>query len=137
MKKIFNVSTLFISGVLLGSIQTVSASSLECSEYKGCERKFCEIEKQIAIATNKGNSKKINGLNIALKESKLNCSVKYLKDELTSEISEVEKEILEYENDLEEAKEDEKPKKVRKYNDKIAEEKIKLQSIEDELKSLK
>jgi len=137
MKKIFSVSTLFISGVLFGGIQTVSASSLECSEYKGCERKFCEIEKQITIATSKGNSDKVNGLNIALEESKSNCTVKSLKEDLISEISEVEDEILEYESDLKEAKEDEKPEKVRKYNDKIAEEKIKLKTLKAELKALK
>jgi len=137
MKKIFGVSTLFISSVLLGGIQTASASSLECSEYKGCERKFCEIEKQITIAKSKGNSSKVNGLNIALGESKLNCSVKALMDELISEISEVEKEILEYESDLKEAVEDEKLKKIRKYNDKIAEEKIKLKSLKTEVKAFK
>jgi hypothetical protein len=137
MKKIFSVSNLFISSVLLGGIQTASAFSLECSEYKGCERKFCEIEKQITIAKNKGYSEKVKGLNIALEESKSNCSVKSLKDELNSKISEVEDDILEYESDLKEAKEDEKPEKIKKYNDKIAEKKIKLKSLKAELKVLK
>lgn len=136
MKKILSVSTLFISSVLLGSIQAASAFFLECGEYKGCERKFCEIEKQITIAKSKGNSEKVKGLKIALEESKSNCSVKSLKDELNSKISEVENEILEYESDLKEAKNDEKPKKIRKYNDKIAEEKIKLKSLKAELKAL-
>lgn len=132
MKKIFILSTLFISSVLLGGIQTVSASSVECSKYKGCERKFCEIEKQITIAKDKGHNDKVEGLNIALAQSKSTCSIKLIKDELVSRISEVENEILEYESDLEEAKEYEKPEKVAKYNDKIAEEKIKLKSLKAE-----
>jgi vacuolar-type H+-ATPase subunit I/STV1 len=137
MEKVLSVLTLFISSVLLGGIQTALAFSLDCSEYKGCERKFCEIEKQITIAKSKENSEKVKGLNIALKKSKSNCSVKSLKDELTSKISEVENEILGYENDLKEAKEDEKPKKIKKYNDKITDEKIKLESLKAELKALK
>jgi hypothetical protein len=136
MKKILSVSTLFISSVLIGGLQTASAFSLECDKYKGCDKKFCEIEKQIVIAKSIGNSQKVKGLNIALTESKSNCSVKSLKEELNFKISDVEKEILEYESDLEEAKEDEKPKKVIKYNDKIAEHKIKLKSLKAELNSL-
>jgi hypothetical protein len=38
---------------------------------------------------------------------------------------------------LKEAKEDEKPKKIKKYNDKITDEKIKLESLKAELKALK
>ena len=137
MNKLFNVSSLIVSAVLLGNIQIAFASSLECEEYIGCERKFCEIESQIIIAKSKGNDDKIDGLNIALKESKSSCSTKSLMEDLISEITEVKEEILEYENDLKEAVADEKPSKIKKYNDKIAKEKIKLEQLETELKALK
>ncbi|WP_022940939.1 DUF1090 domain-containing protein [Psychromonas hadalis] len=126
MNKLFKVSPLIISAAVLGNIKITFASSLECKEYIGCEKKLCEIEKQITIAESKDNNAKVDGLNIALKASKSNCSTKSLVEDLISEISEVKEEILEYENDLKKAKDDEKPKKTRKYNDKIAEEKIKV-----------
>ena len=137
MNKLFNVSSLIVSAVLLGNIQIAFASSLECEEYIGCERKFCEIESQITIAKIKGNNDKIDGLKIAFKESKSSCSTKSLMEDLISEITEIQEEILEYENDLKEAVADEKPNKVSKYNDKIAKEKIKLEQLEAELKVLK
>jgi len=136
MKKLFNVSSLIISSVLFGGIQIASASSLKCEEFKGCERKFCEIEKQITIAKSKGNTDKVEGLQIALKESKSTCSNESLIEDLTSEMSEVKEKILEYEDDLKEAKDDEKPEKIKKYTDKIAEEKNKLKQLEAELKEL-
>ncbi|MEC6795503.1 DUF1090 domain-containing protein [Photobacterium sp. S4TG1] len=136
MGKTFNISSLFIASVLLGYIQTASASTLECGEYTGCQRKFCEIEKQITIAESKGNSDKVDGLKIALRESKSHCDVGMLKDELASDISDVNEEILEYENDLKEAKLENKPDKIIKYNNKIAEENIKLDKLQAELKRL-
>jgi hypothetical protein len=137
MKKILSISSLFISSFLLGGIQTALAFSLECSQYKGCERKFCEIEKQITIAKSKGKKEKVKGKTIALEESKLNCSIKSLRDKLNYKISGVESEIIAYENDLKEAKEDEKPNKVIKYKNKIVEEQIKLNNLKAELNELK
>ena len=137
MNKLFNFSSLIVSAVLLGNIQIAFASSLECQEYIGCERTFCEIESQITIAKSKRNNDKIDGLNIALKESKSSCSTKSLMEDLISEMTEIKEEILEYENDLKEAVSDDKPNKVRKYNDKIAKEKIKFEQLEAEFTALK
>lgn len=137
MNKLFKVSSLIVSAVLLGNIQIAFASSFECEEYIGCEKKICEIEHKIAIAKSKGNNNKVYGLSIALKESKSNCSNQSLLEDLVYEIEEVKEEVLEYEDDLKEAIADEKPDKVRKYNDKIEKEKIKLKKLEAELKALK
>lgn len=137
MNKLFNVSSFIISALLLGNIQIALASSVECEEYLGCKRKFCEIEHQITIAKSKGNTDKVDGLNIALKESKSSCSTKSLMENLIAEITEVKEEIVEYENDQKEAVADQKASKVRKYNDKIAKERIKLEQLEAELNALK
>lgn len=123
--------------MLLGNIQMAFASSIECEEYIGCEKKICEIEHKIALAKSKRNNNKVYGLNIALKESKSNCSNQSILEDLVYEIEEVKEEILKYEDDLKEVMADEKPDKVRKYNDKIVKEKIKLEQFEAELKALK
>ena len=57
MNKTFKLSSLVMSGLLIGNIQIASAFSLGCEEYIGCEKKFCEIEKQITIAKSKVTTK--------------------------------------------------------------------------------
>ncbi|MFB9134230.1 DUF1090 domain-containing protein [Vibrio olivae] len=137
MKNVFTRISLVLSGFLAGSIQLAAASTLECGKYVGCERKFCEIEQQIVIADNKGNQAKVEGLKIALNQSKLTCTNELLIEDLTSEMSEIKDEISEYESDLLKAKNDNKPDKVKKYVDKIAEEKRKLSQLTEELNTLK
>ena len=136
MNKFFNFSPLIISSILLGNMAIASESAIECSEYIGCEKKYCEIERQITIAKSKNNDDKVEGLQIALKKSQSTCSIKSLIDDLRTEISEVKEEILEYEGGLKEAKDDEKPKKIKKYTDKILEEKEELKLLEEELNIL-
>ena len=129
--------SLVLSGFLAGSLQLASASTLECGKYVGCERKFCEIEQQIVIASSKDNQAKVEGLKIALNQSKSTCTNESLVEDLTAEISEVKEEIREYEADLLEAQNDNKSDKVKKYVDKIAEEKQKLSQLTEELNTLK
>ncbi|MFA0567698.1 DUF1090 domain-containing protein [Vibrio gallaecicus] len=137
MKNGFTKLHLVLCGFLAGSLQLASASTLECGKYVGCERKFCEIEQQITIASSKENQAKVEGLKIALNQSKSTCTNESLVEDLTSEISEVEEELREYESDLLEAQNDNKSDKVKKYTDKIAEEKQKLSQLTEELNTLK
>ena len=129
--------SLVLSSFLVGSLQLASASTLECEKYVGCERKFCEIEQQIVIASSEDNQAKVEGLKIALNQSKSICTNESLIEDLTSEISEVKEEIREYESDLLEAQNDKKSEKVKKYVDKIAEEKQKLSQLTQELNTLR
>jgi len=127
---IASISVLFVSMSI-----PVFASS-DCGNLKGCEKKFCEIERQLEIAQEKGNKGKVNGLTRSLENAKEHCTDKDLKEDLVEKIEEVNNEIIEYESDLKEAKEYGKKDKVRKYQEKIEEEKNKIKRLDDELSNL-
>ena len=118
------------------NISTVQASSIECKDRIGCEKRFCEIERQIKIAKEYGNERKLKGLNIALSESKSNCSDESIIKALNSKIDDIQDDILKYENDLKEAIEYKKENKILKYNNKIEEKKLKLKRLESELSTM-
>ncbi|UJF21190.1 DUF1090 domain-containing protein [Shewanella sp. OMA3-2] len=127
---------IFLLATVLGyaSISNIAdASSLNCDSYIGCERKFCEIEKQISIAKGNNNQTKLAGLNIALTESRAHCSNKSIIEDLISEADEIKQDILEYEQDLKEAQASQKTDKILKYTNKIAEKNVKLQDVETKL----
>jgi len=134
------VTTLFLTialiSVLFILISVPVYASADCINLKGCEKKFCEIERQLNIAQEKGNKGKVNGLTKSLENAKEHCTDKGLKEDLVEEIEEANDEIVEYESDLKEAKEYGKKDKVRKYEEKIEEEKNKIKYLEDELSTL-
>jgi hypothetical protein len=125
-------STAVITGFLLISTPTHAVASTDCSVLKGCERKFCEIERQLEIARENDNESRAEGLKIALDEAKNNCTEKNLRENLDKELEEAKDEMAEYESDLKEAKEDGKADKIRKYQGKIKEEKLKITNLEKE-----
>jgi hypothetical protein len=128
---ILSASSVALAGLLF--ISAPALASTDCNNLKGCERKFCEIERQLNIAQQKNNERKADGLKKALDEAKGHCTDKGLKEGIIQKIDEVNEEISEYESDLKEAKEYGKTGKVRKYQEKIEEEKIKLKHLENEL----
>ena len=134
------VTKLFLSvaffGLLFVSLSVPAIASNDCGTLNGCEKKFCEIERQLSIAQEKGNNHKVSGLKRALENSKEHCTDKGLKEDLIEEIEEANKKIKEYESDLKEAKEYGKKDKIRKYQEKIEEEKNKINHLEDELSNL-
>jgi len=130
------VTALFLTVALMSVLSVPAFASSDCANLKGCEKKFCEIERQLNIAQEKGNKGKVNGLTKSLKNAKEHCSDKDLKEDLLEEIEEANDEIIEYESDLKEAKEYGKKDKVRKYQEKIEEEKNKIKHLEDELSNL-
>lgn len=134
-KKIYLSVSIFCC-VMSGNITIAQASSLECENYAGCERKFCEIQKQITIAKENDNERRLNGLNIAFKEAKSNCSDESIVADLLLQIDETEEDILAYEQDLKEAEYNNKKDKVLKYNNKITEEKLELQQLKNKLSTL-
>jgi len=131
---IHSASSMTLAGLLF--ISTPVLASTDCSNLKGCERKFCEIERQLNIAKERDNERKADGLKKALNEAKEHCTDKGLKNDIIEEIEEVKEEIAEYESDLNEAKEYGKTDKVRKYQEKIEEEKNKLRHLEHKLTNL-
>jgi len=128
--------TVILTGLLFVLISAAVIASSDCGNLKGCEKKFCEIERQLNLAQDKGNIRKADGLKRALENAKEHCTDKGLKEDLVEEIEEANEEIVEYESDLKEAKEYGKTDKVRKYQEKIKEEKNKINHLEDELSNL-
>jgi len=128
-----SVLTIALTGLFLFTTATPVIASSNCEPLKGCERKFCEIERQLKISKEKGNERKTDGLRISLNNAKKNCTNKGLKDDLVEEISSINEEVAEYETDLKEAEKHRKTDKTRKYQNKIEEEKSKIKFLEDEL----
>jgi len=124
---VLSISVLFV----LTSVPVIASPG--CGNLKGCEKKFCEIERQLKIAQEKGNKGKVNGLSRSLENAKEHCTDIGLKEDLVEEIEKANNEIVEYESDLKEAKEYGKKDKIRKYQEKIEEEKNKIKYLEDEL----
>ena len=131
---LFSNSAVVLTGLLFISTSAIASSS--CDNLKGCEKKFCQIEKQIKIAQEKGNKHKEDGLKTALKSSKKHCSEEGLKKELSTKINEIKEEITEYESDLKEAVAYDKKDKINKYQEKIKEEKNKIKILKEELSAL-
>ncbi len=132
-----SVTTVLFVGLLFASISVPAIASSDCNNLQGCEKKFCEIEKQLNIAQEKGDKRKATGLKKSLENAKEHCTENGLKEELIREIEETQKEITEYGSDLKEAEEYGKEDKVRKYQAKIEEKKNKIKRLEDELSNLK
>ena len=125
-----------VSGLALSLLSFNSVAALDCSELKGCDRKFCEIEQQIEYAKQADNPRKVDGLNKALAQARANCSDADLKQELMDDIRETEDDIAEYEADLLEAEASGNTKKVKKYQDKLQDEKHTLETLQQELSEL-
>lgn len=133
--KIVNL-TLMVSSAILATLSFYSFASLSCSDFSGCERKYCEIELQIKNAQLANNQKKFDGLKIALAEAKSNCSDSKIKQDLADEIKETKDKISEYNLELQEAKASGKDNKVKKYKSNIQKEERKLKSLLQELSEL-
>ena len=129
------IPTIIFTGLLLSTPITALASS-GCEVLKGCKKKFCEIEKQLNIATQADQSDKVAGLTKALKEAKSHCTNKGIREELIEEIEEERKEILDDEKDLRRAQKDNKADKVRKYQEKINQKTNRVMQLESELSAL-
>lgn len=136
ISSLFFISTVAFAGLLFISISMAASASSDCSNLKGCEKKFCEIERQLNIAQEKGNKRKVEGLTKSLEQAKKHCTDKGLREDLVGEIEEAKEEIADYETELKEAEEYGKTDKVRKYQEKIEEEKSKITSLEHELSNL-
>ncbi|MEZ9593592.1 DUF1090 domain-containing protein [Shewanella sp. 10N.261.52.F9] len=108
----------------------------DCSTMVGCDKKRCEISKQIVMAKAHGNTHKVSGLETALQNVEANCTNDGLKQDLTAEIADVKQQIDKYEADLKEAEEESNLDKTYKYQQKLLSENTKLKQLEQELASL-
>ncbi|AGH81053.1 protein yqjC [Psychromonas sp. CNPT3] len=134
--KLFNILMHAMLGLLFVGVSTPAFATSDCDQFKGCEKKYCAIEKQLSIATEKGNERRADGLLKALGNAKSYCTHQGLKDDVTSKIDAINIKISTYDINLKKAREYEREDKVRKYQYKIKEAKIKRQYLQNTLSNL-
>lgn len=122
---------------LCGAISLPLFAATDCAQRKGCERKFCEIEVQLAYAYEHNNKEQISGLKKSLENSKKYCTNQSLENDLTTKVAKVKSDLADYEMDLAQAEKSGKTEKARKYKRKIAEKRAELKQLERELAELK
>ena len=94
-----------------------------------CQEKEQDIQREISYAEKHNNQHRFDGLKIALREVKDNCTDSKLRADHQEKIAEQKDEIAERRQDLQEAKE-------KGDAEKIAKRERKLQEAQDELKAL-
>lgn len=122
--------------VLCGVISLPLFAASDCTQLKGCEKKFCEIELQLADAREHNNKRQVAGLTKSLENSKQNCTNQSLRDDLLKKIADAKSDLADYEDDLAKAEKSGKPQKIVKYKSKIAEEQAEINRLEKELAEL-
>ncbi|PKH06729.1 DUF1090 domain-containing protein [Moritella sp. Urea-trap-13] len=120
--------------VLLGI--STNAFAADCSALKACDKKVCEINKQLSMAKSDNNQHKVDGLNKALKYTTEYCTVGGLRDDIQDKIDDAMEDIEDYKSDLSEAESENKMNKVQKYERKIKQENDKISMLKLELADL-
>ena len=134
--RLFTISTTIFTLLIFTLAASPASASSGCESLKGCDRKFCEIKKQIDIAQEKRNYRRADGIKTALEKASLHCTDEGLRQELAEEIMEAEEDLAEYEADLKEAEKDGDMDDLRKYQKKIDEESSTIEQLKNELSNL-
>ncbi len=122
--------------VLLSLVATPIFAATDCAAMQGCERKFCEIQHELAQAQADGKNYKAAGLSRALENAQTHCSNEQLKTDLQQELSEAEQDLAEYQADLQQAQQDADADKITKYEGKMTEERRKIAELQQQLTEL-
>ena len=122
---------------VLVSLQITQVSAAPaCNHLKGCERKYCEIEQELAVANAESNANKVKGLTRSLENAKASCTDKKIRENLLKDLEETRSDIADYESDIRDAEQDGKLEKIAKYKRKIAGKETELKMLEEELADL-
>lgn len=122
--------------LLLSAVSFQVSAATACKQLKGCDRKVCEIERQLSIAKKQNNPSQVAGLTRSLENTRANCTPQVLKDELNQKIADAKSDMAGYESDRKEAEAAGKTDKVRKYQKKIKEKQAEIKRHEKELAEL-
>lgn len=114
----------------------VAQTQASCSSLKGCELKFCEMEIQLNLAKQTGDSDQVAGLQMALDNARSHCSDNKLQDDLTEKLADANKDLVKYQADLQQAEQDGKKDKVLKYRKKLEETSSEIKRLKDQLSHL-
>lgn len=122
--------------LLVVAAPAVAQTQASCSALKGCEQKFCEMEIQLNMAKQTGNTDQIAGLQMALDNARTSCSDTRLKDALTAKLAEANQDLVRYQADLQQAEQQGKKDKVVKYKKKLEETTSEIKRLNDQLSQL-
>ncbi len=121
--------------LLLGATLTAS-TQVNCDKLTGCNKKICNLEKDIGIAKKMKNSSRVDGLETSLEKVKKHCTDDKLVEKLEDKIDDEKEDLEERKKDYEEALKDNRPDKIKKYKTKMAEDNEEITQLQQELKEL-
>ncbi|EGM78330.1 valyl-tRNA synthetase [Rheinheimera sp. A13L] len=122
--------------LLITVTPVVAQTQASCSALKGCEQKICQIETQLNLAKQTGDNSQVTGLQMALDNARTHCSDNKLKDDLTKQLADANKDLVKYQADLQQAEQDGKKDKVVKYRKKLEETSTEINRLKDQLRHL-
>ena len=134
IKKVLKIQAI---GLLLLSINVEANAQVNCESLKGCDKKICNLEKDIVIAKKMENNSRVEGLETSLEKVKKHCTDDNLVKDVEDKIDDKKKDLKEHTEDYEEALKENRPEKIEKYKAKMAEDNQEILQLEDELKALK
>lgn len=118
---------------LVAVTPAIAQTQASCGALKGCEQKFCEMETQLTMAKQAGDTNQVSGLQMALDNARTSCSDTKLKDALTAKLVDANKDLVSYQADLQQAEQQGKKDKVMKYKKKLEETTSEIKRLNDQL----
>jgi len=122
---------------LAALVPAVAQTQASCSALKGCEQKLCEIETQLNMAKQTGDTNQVTGLQMALDNARASCSDTQLQQGLTTKLVVANQDLVRYQADLQQAERDGNKDKVVKYRKKLQETTSEIKRLNDQLNQLK
>lgn len=130
LKKMLKIQVI---GLLLISANIQANSLVNCDELIGCEKKICKLEKELESAKKMNIISKVDDLETALGKVRKYCTNDKLIKDLKDKINDKKEDLAEHLEDYEKAVKDNKIDKIKKYETKMAEDKIEIKELQEEL----
>ncbi len=118
------------------ALSSLAYAQTDCNTLKGCAEKTCEVNKQMTLAKEAGNTHTLEGLKAALKEIKEHCNDDKIISDIEKDLSKAKEELTEHKEDLKEAQAEQKSDKVEKYTAKIKEDEAEIVSLQAQLSKM-
>lgn len=122
---------------LVAVAPAVAQTQANCSALKGCEQKICEIETQLTMAKQTGNTNQLTGLQMALDNVRASCSDAQMQQGLSTKLAAANQDLVRYQADLQQAERDGKKDKVMQYRKKLEEITSEIKRLKDQQRQLK
>lgn len=121
---------------LLAIAPAMAQSPASCASLTGCEQKFCEIEMQLNMAKQSGDTHQVAGLQMALDNARTSCSDNRLKDALRTKLATANQDLVRYQADLQQAERSGNKDKIQQHRKKLDEVTSEINRLKDQLRQL-